>query len=597
MTANTPSSQHDTEISNDGPGEIEGGLEAGSLSKILSRYAVCVALVFGGSAVALDVLSEWVWPDTSPAITLVVLVVLWVASIACSYFVARAIGQTLDTLFNEQSEKLETIGPGTKTDLLSPSMSAYAPQLGAAANGVIQRYEDEITRLETLAFRDATTGLRNALSLDQHVRDCLTVSGPETQMGLLLIDIDRFKRFEDLVGAVRASQLIKQFSDRIASEVANLREELAIEVDRLELFRTGLDEFVVVAEGQFSRERMAGIAEAIRRCARQPFEIAGHWLRLTLSAGIVISPDDGESPEELMRNATLALDEARSHGRGNLRFFTPKLNRVAKGRLQLETELREAVRNDEFEAVYQPKVDFQTGRIVGAEALVRWVRPSGKMVSPAVFIPVAEEIGLIQQIGRKMLQTACTEARQWGKMHHKVAVAVNVSPKQLENERFSTEVIDVLCETGLHPEQLELEVTESLAVSNPRRVAEIMRPLRAMGVRLAIDDFGSGHANLTLLTQMAFDIFKIDRHFVAALEVDEQAPAVVEMILSMAETLQLETVAEGVETPAQIDFLRRRGCHVAQGYFYSPPVKASEFRRLLSFGKLPVTAAMEQKAS
>ena len=267
----------------------------------------------------------------------------------------------------------------------------------------------------------------------------------------------------------------------------------------------------------------------------------------------------------------------REEATSGFRFFTPRLTRVARGKYKLEDELREAVANREFKAVFQPKVDFKTGKVVGAEALARWRRHNGKIISPAAFIPLAEETGLISQIGEQILEAACQSARVWMKEGLNVSVAVNVSPRQFERGNLTDTVMDVLKRTGLHPNRLELEITESMAVESPAKVAEVMGPLRMMGMKLAIDDFGTGHSNLSMLTQLPFDVFKIDRQFVSALEGDKQAPAIVEMILAMAETLGLQTVAEGVETERQADFLRRRGCTMGQGFLYSPGLPHGAF--------------------
>lgn len=294
-----------------------------------------------------------------------------------------------------------------------------------------------------------------------------------------------------------------------------------------------------------------------------------------------MAPEDADSPQKLMQNAKLALRLVRNESQSGFRFFTPRLTRIVQGRYRFEAELRDAVENREFKAVFQPKIDFATGRIVGAEALARWRRSNGKLISPAAFIPVAEEAGLIEEIGKQILEAACEAARTWELEGHDVTVAVNVSPSQFQRNDLTETVMGALRRSGLHPRRLELEITESMAVSDPARVAEFISPLRAMGTKLAIDDFGTGHSNLATLTQLPFDVFKIDRQFVSALETDRQAPAIVEMILAMAETLGLKTVAEGVETTKQADFLRRRGCTMAQGFLYSPGLPDQAFLELL----------------
>jgi EAL domain-containing protein (putative c-di-GMP-specific phosphodiesterase class I) len=227
--------------------------------------------------------------------------------------------------------------------------------------------------------------------------------------------------------------------------------------------------------------------------------------------------------------------------------------------------------------VFQPKVRLETGELVGAEALARWRRPDGAVVSPGVFVPIAEELGLIGKLGRSVMRDACIAAAGWNKKGIVASIAVNVSPHQFDEPDFIQSVYQVLDESGLDPELLELEITETAAVSDPDRVARIMWPLRNRGVRLAIDDFGTGHSNFASITRLPFDVFKIDQQFVRALNTDPHAPAIVEMILAMAEALGQETVAEGVETHEQADFLLRRACTIGQGYYYSPPLPAEEF--------------------
>jgi EAL domain-containing protein (putative c-di-GMP-specific phosphodiesterase class I) len=312
---------------------------------------------------------------------------------------------------------------------------------------------------------------------------------------------------------------------------------------------------------------------------------------MSVSGGIVMAPEDAESFAKLLQNAKLAVRLVRSEAQSGFRFFTPRLTRLVQGKYRFEAELRDAVANKEFKAVFQPKIDFATGRIMGAEALARWRRPNGKFISPATFIPVAEQAGLIDEIGMQILEAACRAARAWQTEGFDLTVAVNVSPSQFQRHDLTDSILEVLRRTGLHPSRLELEITESMAVANPVRVAEFISPLRAMGTKLAIDDFGTGHSNLATLTQLPFDVFKIDRQFVSALETDRQAPAIVEMILAMAETLGLKTVAEGVETTNQAEFLRRRGCTIAQGFLYSPGLPEAAFLDLLRAWRPGHTAA------
>lgn len=566
----------------------ESGLASGLLSVTFARYTMIVCLILGTIMLVTVLALRAVLPGLSVVMTGVVATLLFVVQSVCAMHVARSVGHSLDEIAGSQVARLREAGAEHIHDVIDPRLSRFSPLIGNAFRGWADRISARMERLDTLAHVDTVTGLSNRVSLEADLRALLAGVSHERPVALILVDIDRFERIQDVLGADRANAMLVEFGARMNGELATIMGETGDAGDRLSFYRIGPDEFVALVSGSFSRDRVAGVAEALRRSARKPFDIDGRWVRISLSAGIALAPDDGDTTAQLIRNAELALADARQTGLGSLKFFTPRLHRIVNGRVRFEAELRQAVSKGEFAAVYQPKVDFRTGRIVGAEALVRWLRPTGKPISPAAFIPVAEELGLIREIGSQMVRAACKEARAWMDIRPDCSVAVNVSPRQLDSDAFTGAVIDTLCETGLPPTLLELEITETLAVANPRRVAELMRPLRAMGVRVAIDDFGSGHANLSLLAQMPFDIFKIDRQFVSALEVDDQAPAIVELILGMAETLDLVTVAEGVETAAQIDFLKRRGCTIAQGYYFSPPVSAEEFRRLLAIGTLPV---------
>ena len=335
----------------------------------------------------------------------------------------------------------------------------------------------------------------------------------------------------------------------------------------------------------------------MNRAFESPLAVGQRLVTLGISAGVTMLPEDGKSPGEIFRRADMALQETRKTSRNAFQFYTPSLDRIQRGRFQLEAELRAAVKNSEFIPVFQPKIDFSSGRIMGAEALARWYRHGGKVVMPGTFIGVAEEIGLIDEIGRQILNASCAAAAKWSKMGFNVPVAVNVSPRQFEQNDFAESVIQALRDSALPPHLLELEITESMAIDDPHKVGEVMRPLREMGVRLAIDDFGTGHSNLVMLTQLPFDVFKIDRQFVSALQTDRQAPAIVEMILAMAETLSLKAVAEGIETDEQADFLRKRGCALGQGFLYSPGVSLTKFIAMLYSWKSPANEYRQRQSS
>jgi diguanylate cyclase (GGDEF)-like protein len=554
------------------------------LSGRMSRKLGGLAFGIGLATMAVELASfalVSVWFEGAPVwVHVLAMLPVLLAIVLSTVAVSASIGRALDSVVDDQLAVMEKLDPDVRNWRLAPRICAYAPDLADRVHASFARLADERDQLRRLALTDSLTNLPNALALDMELASRIPAARFDAPLALLSLDLDGFNRIEDTIGPAEGRDVIARIAQRLTQFTGF---DVAGAQARSDLFlaRTGTDSFALVLSGMTGREAVATLAEGLRQAVREPLMCGERVFNLSISGGIAMAPDDGETGDELLRNAGLALREIRSQRQTGLRFFTPRLNRLARGRIRFEGEIREAVARGEFVPVFQPKICMRTGAILGAEALARWQRPGGKVISPASFIPVAEEMGVINQLGRSILRQGCVEARRWQSEGFACQLAVNVSPRQFEDDAFPTHVIDILCETGLPPARLELEITESLAVDNPQRISDLMRPLRAMGVGLAIDDFGSGHANLSILTRLPFDVFKIDRQFVSALQTDQQAPAIVEMILAMAETLGLKTVAEGVETPLQADFLRRRGCSMAQGFLYSPPLPAEDFLILL----------------
>ncbi|MEO1406344.1 MAG: bifunctional diguanylate cyclase/phosphodiesterase, partial [Pseudomonadota bacterium] len=442
-------------------------------------------------------------------------------------------------------------------------------------------FRDEIEVLQRAAFRDGSTGLPNLLSLRSALKKALQNCSRNEPVAYFDVGLDGLARASDALGANGSRALLAEVSARLSMLLATLEADEALGIKNTFLAAVGPGEFGVLLPVGCDREKASKVARDIRNLFVQPFEVDGRTIKADVSGGISVAPDDGDMPEAILKNAGMALDEIRRSRKTGFQFFTPRLERLAIGRQRFEQELREAVAAEAFRPVFQPKICFQTGKIVGVEALARWYRGEGRMISPGTFIPLAEELGLVEEIGFQILRQACSAASKWMQEGYPVSVAVNVAPTQFQQKDFINQVVDALRFAGLPPRFLELEITETMAVSDPQRVIDVMQPLRAMGIKLAIDDFGTGHANLSLLTQLPFDIFKIDRQFVSDLEKDSQSPAIVEMILAMAETLGLQTVAEGVETENQAAFLRRRGCTLGQGFLFSRGVPEDELRLLM----------------
>lgn len=546
------------------------------MSGVLS---ICVVALVAGAFATYNLMSgqPLAIVSTTPKWLMVCLALIAVgAPMSMTYFLAKYFTQSL--------AELNAYLRGARYDLptgIRVRSFAELRMLRAGLTRTIGKLRRETEALRLRAFYDPVTGLPNENALMDNIEQHLRTSSFEQPAAMMFLEIDAFGRTLEQIGSVNEPDLVKQIAERLSGAVnaVSIKNEMigvGVMVAALQS-----DEFAVFLPNAGNRKDVAAVARAVRIAFARPFQIQGSDVRSGISGGIIMAPEDADSSAKMLRFSQLALRLLRKDGKTGFQFYSPNMNRQERGRLVLENELREAVANKEFKVVFQPKVDFATGKIIGAEALARWRRPTGKIVSPAAFIPLAEETGLIAEIGEQVLDQACRAGRLWMQEGFDVNIAVNVSPRQFESSDLTDTVLKTLSRTGLPPSRLELEITESMAVSDPERVAQVMRPLRAMGMRLAIDDFGTGHSNLSMLTQLPFDVFKIDRQFVSALMGDQHAPAIVEMILAMAETLGLKTVAEGIETSHQADFLRRRGCTLGQGFLYSPGLPHKAFLDLL----------------
>ncbi len=398
-------------------------------------------------------------------------------------------------------------------------------------------------------------------------------SGDGRQMGLLMLDLDRFKAVNDSLGHLAGDELLQQVAERIT---ARLRD-----VDMVA--RLGGDEFIVLLEDIVQPEDAARVAKEIIADLNRPFCLSmSDNVRIGASIGICLYPKHGDSPELLMDHADDALYQAKDAGRGCFAYFSEDLTLVAQERIALESRLRQAVEQQELRIFYQPQVDFASGHIVGAEALVRWQDPVDGLVQPLSFIPIAEESGLIVEIGAWVLHETCRQGRQWlDEGLPPLTLAVNVSPHQFRRGDICAMVATVLDETGFPPEQLELEITETGLMENQENAVVILNSLRAQGVRLAIDDFGSGYSSLGYLKNFPLDVLKIDKSFIDDIPFHQDDMEIAATIVAMGHILGFKVLAEGVETAAQLAFLQEKGCDSYQGYIKSQPVSAHEFVELL----------------
>ncbi len=424
-----------------------------------------------------------------------------------------------------------------------------------------RRAEAEITRL---ALFDGLTGLANRqrmrLSLDQALSH--QQKGGYRPTALFLLDLDRFKAVNDTLGHQVGDELLKQVAERLQRTVG----------DAGLVGRLGGDEFKVVLPGESDREKLSLLARAIISALSQPYRIGTQSCSIGCSVGIAIAPDHGETSETLIRNADLALYAAKGDGRGVHRFYREELLVGAQSRKHLEEDLRRAITEGEFFLAYQPVVSTVAERIVGFEALIRWRHPQRGLISPAEFVPVAEDCGLIERIGEWVLRTACQTAVTWPPG---IRVAVNVSPIQFRNPAFPGIVANALASAGLEPARLELEITEGVFVQESATTDQNFEALKGLGVRLALDDFGTGYSSLGYLKKAPFDKIKIDQSFVrgAAVKGSRNA-AIVKAIVALADTLGMETTAEGVEIQDEVALIRSLGCSHIQGYVYGKPMEA-----------------------
>ncbi len=422
-------------------------------------------------------------------------------------------------------------------------------------------------RIAFLAGHDNLTGLPNRAAFNEAVQRLCDDGVLTGRHGALFyLDLDGFKSVNDERGHGMGDRLLKAVAGRL-TDLAG---------DDASVYRLGGDEFAVVVPDAGTREAET-LAEGIVSELRRPFQIEDAWLDIGASVGIAYSPVDAVEPESLLTRADLALYGAKAAGKGRWQRFDPSLEEKALRHRQLDTDMRVALAAGEMELHYQPLVDMRTGRVVGFEALLRWNKPGHGWVSPGEVIPIAEATGFVVEIGRWALRRACTDARLWSDLR----VAVNISSIHVRMPTFHDEVAAILRETGLAPENLEIEITESVLLDHGPEVLGNLKRLRAMGVRIALDDFGTGYSSLSYLTEFPFDKVKVDRSFVRDLQGRPEKVAVVEAIARMARALSMNVTVEGVETQAQLDVLRAKRCDVAQGFLYSPARPAGEVAALI----------------
>jgi diguanylate cyclase (GGDEF)-like protein len=430
---------------------------------------------------------------------------------------------------------------------------------------ITKRRESE-NKIVYMAHHDAVTDLPNRALLQERLRQGLTRIGRGESLAVLCLDLDDFKAVNDTLGHPVGDALLKSVAGRLQSCIR----------DTDTVARFGGDEFAILQIAIKDSIDVTVIARRIVEAIHAPFDLSGHIVNIGISIGIAIAPNDGVDPDQLLKNADLALYRAKSEGRGLYRFYEPEMDMRMRERRALELDLRKALVNGEFELYYQPFVNLQQNEVCGLEALLRWHHPVRGMVSPSEFIPIAEDIGIIAPIGEWVLRQACAEAKTWPE--HSI-VAVNLSPSQLKMENFVEVVISTLATSGLQAHRLELEITESALLQNNEFTRSTLHKLRQLGVRVSMDDFGTGYSSLGYLQSFPFDKIKIDRSFIKTLSSGHGSVAILKAIVSLANNMGMTTIAEGIETIEQLEIVRAEGCNEMQGYLFSPAVPAKDVAR------------------
>lgn len=426
-------------------------------------------------------------------------------------------------------------------------------------------------QVQLLAYYDSLTGLANRNLLYEHLNEAVTRNEKTGRtFAVMFLDLDRFKMINDTYGHSFGDLLLQKVSKRLTNSVG----------EEGKIFRYGGDEFIIVLETD-KRSKVSETAEKIIYMLASPFEIKDRQMFISTSIGISVYPKDGENVEALIQNSDIAMYNAKENGKNNLQYYTSSLNLSHRWRMELEIGLRNAITNNELSLYYQPQLDLVTNQVIGLEALIRWKHPEYGFISPAEFIPLAEETGLIFSIGKWVLKTACTQCKRWIDLGLPIySVSVNVSPLQFREKNFVASVNQILEEFDLPARYLELEITESVT-SNVDQALSIMKEIKELGVNFAIDDFGTGYSSLNYLRHFPIHKLKIDKSFIDEINQHKDGEEIVKTIIELGNRLRFQVIAEGVENEQQMNFLKENNCYLAQGYYFSKPLPDKEIEVLL----------------
>jgi len=454
----------------------------------------------------------------------------------------------------------------------------------AIVQDITERKQNE-DRMRQLAYFDSLTGLPNRALFTEQLEQMLeTANRHQHKLAILFIDLDNFKRINDSLGHTVGDSLLKEISQRLLTCIrqSDLVSRYVDADTEISVSRLGGDEFTIVLNKIEDTDVAAIVAKRLLNTLSRPMMLDGHEIVVTPSIGIALAPLDSDNVENLLKHADTAMYHAKNNGKNNYQYYSSTMNAMGLERLTLESELRKALKNDELVVYYQPQVDIHNGKITGAEALVRWKHPKHGLVAPDYFIPLAEEMGVVVELGDKILHEACQQVKQWhdkGLMLDKIAV--NLSSLQFSQPNLIGAIQRTLSETGLPAKHLELELTESIIMKNLEATIKVLEELKGMGISISVDDFGTGYSSLNYLKRFPLDELKIDKSFIVDIDTDAHNAGIVTAIIAMAKSLGLTLVAEGVETDNQLKYIRGAGVVTVQGFLFSKPLPAEEFEQLL----------------
>ncbi|MCG7872877.1 MAG: EAL domain-containing protein [Candidatus Thiodiazotropha lotti] len=502
----------------------------------------------------------------------------------------------LKPIFENQSNlpsrlRLETVGQrknGQEFPLelaISSSTAGNQPMLSIFARDITERKRwDE--KIRYLAYCDSLTDLPNRQAFKEQVSKAINTAKRHGRIGAVLyLDLDEFKRINDTLGHDIGDMLLQNITKRLVEQV-RISDTISFshtgQFSGKNIARLGGDEFTVLLDEIEEPEDAAIVAKRVQSVIASSYNLNGHDVYVTPSIGIAIFPRDGHDVEELLKNADTAMYHAKAVGKNNFQFYTEQMNALAATRLKLEGKLRKALVSKEMELYYQPQIDMRTGQLVSAEALLRWHQPELGMIPPDEFIPIAEETGMIIELGEWVLNEACRQNKAWQDAgHQNIRVAINLSSMQFIQRDLSHIVDNSLRSSGLEPKYLEFEITESILMRNVNETIATLNEFKMMGINISVDDFGTGYSSLSYLKRFPLNSLKIDRSFIRDIPENADDVTITSAIIAMAHQLNLGVVAEGVETQRQLDFLHQQGCEMAQGYFFSKPLPAGEFEAML----------------